>query len=104
MGTDDPIELADAIRVLRSQLAQARVEGESEKIKFRLAPVEMEFLVETKREGGGDAGIRFYVVSLGAKGTLSSTNSHRLKLTLQPIDAATGRDAEISHEQQEPPK
>jgi len=55
----------------------------------------MEFLLEVTREGGGEAGIRFGVITLAGKGSISSASTHRVKLILQPQDRA-GRAAEIA--------
>ena len=36
--------------------------------------------------GGGEAGVRLYVVTLGAKGEVTSGSAHRVTVTLQPVD------------------
>jgi len=88
--------LAQAIGALRRELAQAQETGASEGLRFRLGPVEMEFLVEVTREGIGEAGVKFYVVNVGGKGSLARGTTHRLTLTLHPYDVRTGADAEVS--------
>jgi Trypsin-co-occurring domain 2 len=93
---DSWIGLAEAVRVLRAELAEARFEGVNDPLRFELGPVEVEFAVSLTREGGIDGGVRLGVVSISAKGGLSSDSSHRVKLVLNPKDAATGRAAEIA--------
>jgi Trypsin-co-occurring domain 2 len=88
--------LAQAIGALRRELAQAQSTDAGEDLRFRLGPVEMEFLVEVTREGTGEAGVKFWVVNVGAKGSLARGTTHRLTLTLHPYDARTGADAEVS--------
>ena len=83
------------MRALRRELAVATAEGADAEIHFELGPVEMEFLVEVKKDGGADAGIRFGVVSLGAKGGVASGSTHRLKLVLTPADSH-GRPPRVS--------
>jgi hypothetical protein len=91
--------LAQAIGALRRELAQAQQAGAGEDLRFRLGPVEMEFLVEVTKEGSGEAGVKFWVVSVGGKGSIAKGTTHRLTLTLQPYDSVTGADAEVgSHE------
>lgn len=78
------VGLADAVRALRAELTAALVEGQDETLRFELGPVEMEFLLEIRKEAGGDAGVRFWVVSLGGKGAVSTGSTHRVKLVLTP--------------------
>jgi hypothetical protein len=91
--------LAQAIGALRRELVQAQSAGAGEDLRFRLGPVEMEFLVEVTREGSGEAGVKFWVVNVGAKGSLARGTTHRLTLTLQPHDVRTGTDAEVSSQE-----
>jgi Trypsin-co-occurring domain 2 len=90
------VGLADAVRELRAELLAAMSEAEGQRLGFELDAVEMEFLVEVSREGSGDAGIKFWVVSVGAHGGVSSGATHRVTLTLSPKDHRTGRSPEIS--------
>jgi hypothetical protein len=93
MGETD-IPLAGAIKALRADLNAAMAEGADDPLRFRLGPVEMEFLVSVTKEAGANAGVRFWVVEAGAKAGVTSASTHRLKLQLQPVDRS-GRDAEI---------
>jgi len=81
----DPIPLATAIRVLREQLQDAVRAGEGEELRFALGPVELELQVEAAHEGGGEAGIKFWLVSIGAKGGRSSSTTHTVRLSLTPV-------------------
>ena len=84
------VGLADAIRELRRELTESMTEGHGKPIRFELGPVEMEFLLEVGKDAGGEAGVRFWVVSLGGKGSVSSGSTHRVKLSLTPKDASGG--------------
>lgn len=88
------VPLADAIKALRADLNAAMAEGADDPLRFRLGPVEMEFLVTLTKEAGANAGVRFWVVEAGAKGSLTSASTHRLKLQMQPVDRS-GQDAEV---------
>jgi Trypsin-co-occurring domain 2 len=91
--SDDWVGLADAVRALRSELTAAVKAGQNETIRFELGTVEMEFLVEIRKEGEGQLGLQFGVISVGGKGAVSSGNTHRLKLELSP--RVKGRAPEI---------
>jgi len=93
------VGLADAVRALRSELTAAMQGSEGERLRFELDAVEMEFLLEVRKEGGGEAGIKFWVISLGAKGGVSSGSTHRVKLSLSPQDVVTGRKPQIADEE-----
>ncbi|MFF0518417.1 trypco2 family protein [Actinomadura nitritigenes] len=95
MADKDWLDLADVVRALRRELAEAAAEGAAADVHFEVGPVEMEFLVDVKREGGADAGVRFGVVSFGGKGSVISGSAHRLKLVLTPKDGE-GRPPQVS--------
>lgn len=79
------IGLAETIRALRGELTSAMESGAGEHLHFELGVVQLEVTLEITREGSGDAGIRFGVVSFGAKGDLKDAATHRLALSLQPV-------------------
>jgi len=84
------VGLADAIRELRRELTEAMTEGQGKPIRFELGPVEMEFLLEVSKDAGGEAGVKFWVISLGGKGSMSSGSTHRVKLSLIPKSSSGG--------------
>ena len=95
---EDWVGLADAITALRRELNTAMSAGKSDDLRFGLGPVELEFLLEVKRDGGGEAGVRFGVVTVGVKGDMSKASTHRVKLVLQPQDRH-GRPVDIADEE-----
>jgi hypothetical protein len=89
--------LVEAIDALRRDLVAAQRKAEQAKtLRFRLGPVEMEFLVEVTKEGKGTAGVKFWVINASAEGTLTRATSHRVTLTLHPYDPRTGEDANVA--------
>jgi hypothetical protein len=86
--------LAETIRALRSELISAMESGEDERLHFQLGPVQLEVTLAITREGGGDAGVRFGVVSFGAKGDLKDAATHHLTLSLQPVAKDVGGRAQ----------
>ncbi len=89
------IGLADMIKTLRSELQTAQ-SGAAEGIRFVAEKVELELQVELSRSGKAGGGIKFWVVSTEVGYEASTNSTHTFKLTLVPIDAATGGRAEVS--------
>ncbi|MER5383229.1 trypco2 family protein [Streptomyces sp. NPDC002688] len=77
------VGLVEAIRSLRNELIDAMTEAKDEQIRFRVESVDLELnvAVEKKAEAGG--GVKFWVASIGGKGSHSSTATHTLKLHLE---------------------
>lgn len=89
--TDDEVGvgLADAIANIRRELERATVEGAGSAIGFEPGPVELEFEIGFQTTKAGGAGVRVYVLMLGAKAQAEKSGIHRLKLTLTPARRAT---------------
>lgn len=85
MDTTVEIPLADLIKALRRELQAAIEEGEGGDLLFALGPIDLELQVEVGRETSGEAGIRFWVVSLGGTASRSSSTSHTVRLSLTPV-------------------
>ena len=90
----DWIDIGSAIDALRAQLTDARRRGADEDLRFELGDVTVEFGVEARKEGSGDAGVRFGVVSLGAKGSVSKSATHKVIINLKPR-TRTGESVDI---------
>ncbi len=88
--------LADTIGAVRRELSSAQAAGLGESIQFRTGPVELEFEVAVTRTGGGQAGVQIWVLTLGGKGELAHATTRRIKVTLQPVNAETGEDAQVT--------
>ncbi len=99
MEQQEWIGLADAVRALRSELTGAITQAEGERLQFNLESVEMEFLLEVRREAAAEAGIKFWVVNAGVKGGMSRGSTHRVTLALTPKDLRTGSSPQISDEE-----
>jgi len=84
MSVEEPIGLAEAIEQVRAELATAQRAGASQDLQFRLGEVQLEFSVELAREGGGEAGVKLWVVNVGTKGTVTSTRGHTVTVTMLP--------------------
>jgi hypothetical protein len=98
--TDPPIELSEFVGALRAELEKARAAGDAARqrgsdIRFGVGQVTVEFTVAASREGQGQAGVKFYVFSLGGSVTASTETTQRVTLTLNPT-RADGRPLEVS--------
>jgi len=85
MPDEVQIHLAETIRALRRELIAATKEGEDAPLRFALGPVNLELQLEIGREVGGEAGVAFWVVTIGGKGSRTSSTTHTIKLTLTPV-------------------
>src|SRR5207247_1856357 len=80
----EAVGLAEAIGQVRAELAAAQRAGAGEALRFRLGEVQLEFAVELAREGGAEAGVKLWVVNVGTKGSLTSTKTHTVTVTMTP--------------------
>ncbi len=85
-----PIPLASAIRALRAELQEAVRASAGEELRFALGPVELELQVVAASEGAGSATVKFWLVSVGAKGNRTSQTTHTVRLSLTPVRVAFG--------------
>jgi hypothetical protein len=95
-----PSEISAEVAALSGELnilapEDGRMAARDPALHFELGPVELEFTLDVRKEGGADGGIRWGVVSFGARGSVASSTGHRVKLVLTPRDAATGGTAEV---------
>ena len=84
---EEGVGLAAAIGQVRAELVRAVEEGRDSPVRFRAGPVELEFQVAISHVKGVNGGVRVSVISFGAKGERTSTDTHRVKVTLTPVDA-----------------
>ncbi|WP_035700261.1 trypco2 family protein [Glycomyces tenuis] len=76
------VELAEAIKALRSQLTEAMRDGDGEKVRFTVDKIDLDLeLTVTK---GAEGGLSWKVFSVGAsaKGDVSKVSVQRLHLEL----------------------
>lgn len=90
------LELSEVIAQLRGELKTAMQEGTDESLRFELGPVEVEVSVGVERDKAGTAKIRFWVLELGGDAKSTNSSTHRIKLTLEPKLAASGKRPWVS--------
>jgi hypothetical protein len=90
------VELASAIRQLRAELNEALADGEGERLRFQLGPVEMSLTVTVGREAGPGAKVRFWVIEAGADAKLSREAVQDIKLVLTPVDTQPAKSPAVN--------
>jgi Trypsin-co-occurring domain 2 len=83
------LPLADFIGALREELRTAALARDPE-LQFNVGPVTVEFTLMTHHQGGGKAGIRFWVVEAGASASASKESTQKVTLALTPVTASGG--------------
>ena len=95
MSDSDAVSLADLIYQLRGDLYRAAWQGEDKSPKFAVGPIELELSVVVDASCSEGAKAKLWVVDASAEDKRSSQLTHRVKLTLQPVDA-DGHPSKIS--------
>lgn len=68
-------------------------------MRFSVGSVEVELVIEIVKKAGAEASIKVLnLLSLGGKGDVSKADTHRVKVTLNPIDVG-GEPFEIASAQ-----
>jgi hypothetical protein len=85
--TEKPgIPLSKAIQDLRGELLAALAEGAGKDLRFKLLPIELELEIAMTWSGDASAGVKFWVIDVGAKGSAERATTQKLKLVLEPVD------------------
>ena len=82
--------LADTVTALRAELVRAMEAGKGESVQFEVETVTMEFAVEATADAGAKGGVRFWVVELGASGSVGRSATHTVTLEMKPKTKAGG--------------
>lgn len=83
-------DLADTVTALRAELVKAMNAGKSEEVQFEVGTVTMEFAVAATADAEAKGGVRFWVVELGASGSLGQSATHRVTLEMKPQTRSGG--------------
>lgn len=95
------VPLADFIGALRTELRAAALARDPE-LQFNVGPVTVEFTLMTHHEGGGKAGVRFWVVEAGASASVANESTQKVTLELTPV-SASGEPWRVADETDERP-
>jgi hypothetical protein len=88
--SEDGLGLAEAIEAVREELRKAQDLGSQGELRFTVGEVEVELAVDVTKTAGGEASVRVLGVGLGGKGERSWSQTHRVRVSLNPV----GKDGE----------
>jgi len=96
------VGLSEALIALREELLAAWQEGEgdggSRRLRFRVPePIELTFQAAVTRKVGADAGVKWWLLSLGGEASRGSVVTQTLHLKLAPVmyDPDTGQATDV---------
>jgi hypothetical protein len=95
------LELAEMIKGLRAQLAEAQREGADKDIRFTVEDVELELQIAAERQATGGISAKFYVLTSKLDGSKKDTVTQKLKLKLK-VSKQNEQDLLISDDDQLP--
>ncbi|WP_339136581.1 MAG: trypco2 family protein [Candidatus Electrothrix sp. GW3-4] len=95
------LELAEMIKGLRAQLAEAQREGEDKDIRFTVEDVELELQITTEGQAKGGVAAKFYVLTSKVDVSKKDTVTQKLKLKLK-AEKADGGSVQVSDHGQRP--
>ena len=99
----EKIGLVQTIDALRSELARAIEQAKDQDIQFELRSIQLEFQVGVTWEAGTKAGLKFWVLELGADGNFTKESVQKVTLVLDaPLDGE-GNPIKITRESQTKP-
>jgi hypothetical protein len=97
------IGLVETIDALRSELAVAMGKAQGQEIQFPVGSIQLEFQVGVTWDTGVNAGVKFWVLELGASGSYANESVQKVTLNLAaPVDAE-GRSVLVTRRSQEKP-
>jgi hypothetical protein len=97
------IGLLETIEALRAELSAARVSGKNQDIHFPVGSVQLEFHVGVTKDIDAKAGVKFWVIELGAEGKYSHESIQKVVITLGPPVNNQGRPVQVGREYDEKP-
>jgi Trypsin-co-occurring domain 2 len=87
--TEEILPLAEVVQTLRTEILKAAAAAGNEKIRFGVGPIDLEFQVVAKREGGPEGKIKFGIwgvgVEAGGSAKFGSERTQKVKFTLKPV-------------------
>jgi hypothetical protein len=87
------VTVAEAIKQLRVQLAEAQREGTGKDLRFVMRSVEVELAVVFKTEIEGGVGVKAWFLDVSGKTKGADETTHKVKLVLEPV----GPDGKPTH-------
>lgn len=84
------VSLSAAIASLRGELLTAWTASAGERLRFRPSPVELTLEVVVTSDKTAKAGVKWWLVEVGAEASRQLGATHTVKLTLEPLMVGEG--------------
>lgn len=84
------IGLAETIKALRGELAQAMADAEDQPVRLRVQSVKLDVQVAVTASAEAQGGVKFWVLSAGGKATGGVSATHTVSLELSAETANGG--------------
>lgn len=82
------IGLKEAVAALREELTESILAGTNKDLRFQVGEISLEIKVQVERVREGAGGLKFWVLEVGAKASLSSTTTHTITIPLKPVSGS----------------
>jgi hypothetical protein len=82
---DSSVGLSDAIGALRRELTDAWWDGQHERVRFKVEPVELTVQVGVTKTGTGEAGVKWHILTIGGSKSKETSATQTLRLRLAPV-------------------
>ncbi|MFF3617298.1 trypco2 family protein [Streptomyces sp. NPDC002580] len=93
------MDISEALEDLRQQLYRAQDMGRNQQFRFKVEKAELHLEVQIRQNGSGRAKVSIGPAGAEAGGEVGRARTHRLVLTLNVLDQATGDQAQINDEE-----
>jgi hypothetical protein len=80
--------LVEVLAALRSQLSEARHQGEGQDLRFSLEDIEVELSFQISKDATAKGGVKFWVVTADLGGKIASEAVQKVKLKMKLSDPA----------------
>ena len=84
------IGLSEAITALRNELDEAVADAAGRSLRFEVQSLELELRAAVTISGEGEAGIKWWLFDLRAKGGLEKENTQTIRIRLNPVRSDGG--------------
>jgi hypothetical protein len=94
-GAESKVGLAEAVEALRAELSEAVARARDQEIQFPVGEIQVEFQIGVSRAAEGKAGLKVWVLELGAGGSYSRESVQKITVSLEPPVTADGQRVKV---------
>ena len=94
-GTQSKVGLADVVEALRAELSEAMARARGQEIQFPVGEIQVEFQIGVTREAEGKAGLKVWVLELGAGASYTRESVQKITVSLEPPVTADGQSVKV---------